>query len=101
MFGKDTGSAGEEYEFKKDKIYCLYFGSDWDVLRFIKKVRINHMTYFCFTPAEPGFGYGKNVYLQMRVVHQIYEFDTLAEYQHHFDEWQDEERERKFKGDYD
>ncbi len=103
MFASKGGSPeeAEDYELSRDKVYCLYFGSDWNVLRFKKKARINNVTYYCFTPAEEGFGHGKNVYLQLRVVHQFYEFDSLEEYRQHFDAWRDEERERKFKGEYD
>ncbi|HTL70784.1 MAG TPA: hypothetical protein VL404_05795 [Candidatus Eisenbacteria bacterium] len=91
----------EEFQFRADKVYCLYYGPDCTVARFVKKTRLNDQLYFVFMPADDGFGSGKKLLLQAKVIFQIIEFDTIEEYQEHYDQWKDERQSGKFSGDED
>lgn len=87
----------ESYQLKEDKVYGVYIGSSFYAVKFVKIVRIGNQTFFHFTVEEEGFAFRKPMYLQMRYVYEIIEFNSFAEYKEHYESAKEEEKVNKFK----
>ena len=90
----------ENFEFDRSKIYCVYTPHESYPGKFIKAVRMGENLFLCFRIADKGWGFQKNVYIQAQYVTEILEFDSVHEYEEHRQNWEEEEKEKKFKTDF-
>ncbi len=93
-------TAVENFEFDKNKIYFIYATGAFPC-RFIRTVNIAGTVYFCFKNIQTGFASQKNIYIQPQHIDQLFEFDSVRDYEEHFKLWEEEKEQRKYKNDDD
>jgi len=91
----------EEYNLKEQKIYQISYGVDnWDAVRFIKMVKIAGIKHYDFISVKEGFGFGKHLYVPTTKVYEMYEFDSMNEYQQHCRKYEEFQKEQRLRGDF-
>lgn len=87
----------EDFEFDRNKVYFLYSTESF-ACKYVKTVRVAGEIYFVFKNIDAGWGSGKNIYVQPDHVDQLFEFDSVHEYEEHYRRWEEERESRRFTG---
>ena len=96
-----TMDKPDDYFLRKDKIYQVTWAHhSWDVVKFIRSVTISGELFYHFVSAREGFGEGKNLFVPVKYIYEIREFNTLDEFNHHYEQYEEEMKEQRLKGEY-
>ena len=91
----------EDFHLSKEKIYQVSWAHhNWDVVRFVKCVNISGELCYNFVSAREGFGEGKNLFVPVKYIYEIREFSTLDEFNDHYEQYEEEQKELRLKGEY-